>query len=62
MFGRFKAYQTWSMWHQLLYLAPVPDLDEIFDEDGVRISSEKVDNDKTPLLNFYPEEEGVGDW
>lgn len=62
VFGRFKAYQTWSMWHQLLYLAPVPNLDEIFDEDGVRILSEKVDKDETPLLNFYPEEEGVGDW
>lgn len=65
VFMNFKDYRTWSRWNKVLFLAPVPDLDNLFetDESGnvVLCSSLStiVHHEKKPFANFYPDEDGV---
>jgi len=66
IFMTFKAFRTWSRWNEVLYLAPVPDLDTLFDDeadgDGQVLSSMLHDIKPTkarPFANFYPLEEGL---
>jgi len=64
IFERFTCYRTWSRWHKVLFLAPVPDLDTVFDtdEDGNISVSKTVDESYTFLENFFPEEDDVSGW
>jgi len=64
IFERFSCYRTWSRWHKILFLSPVPDLDLVFDidEDGNISVSKTLDESITHLENFFPEEDDVSAW
>jgi len=66
VFTSFKGYRTWSRWNQILFLAQVPNLDDLFDvddESGNMFLSQDLDlirpNKLRPFVNFYPEDEGL---
>jgi len=66
VFMTFQSFRTWSRWTKVLYLAPVPDLENVFDydanEDTHILSSMLHDIKSTkekPFANFYPSEEGL---
>mmetsp|Transcript_13783 Transcript_13783/g.15501 ORF Transcript_13783/g.15501 Transcript_13783/m.15501 type:complete len:340 (-) Transcript_13783:1093-2112(-) len=56
-FERFTPYRTWSRWEKLLYLSPVPFLEDIFveDDNGKFRFTEELDLNKK-YSNYYPEE------
>jgi len=61
----FRSYRTWSRWNKVLFLAQVPELDDLFevDENGDSVLSYTLaDIEPTKEMNFanfYPEEEGL---
>lgn len=65
VFTNFKSYRTWSRWNKVLFLAPVPDLDDLFETDesgntALRHSLGTIVHTKDePFANFYPDEDGV---
>jgi len=65
VFERFTDFRTWSKWNNILFLAPVPDLDDVFDDtngDGNSFLSTEIDESSLSLANFYPNEDGVDAW
>jgi len=61
VFRRFEDYYTWSRWDKLLFLSPIPDLDELFecDDEGYSLSRglENIKHtSEKPFVNFHPEE------
>jgi len=66
VFMNFQDYRTWSRWNRILFLSPVPNLNEIFetDEIGNTVVSEHLDfiegtRGGAPFANFYPDEDGL---
>jgi len=60
MFERFKAWRTWSRWDKVLFLSPVPILDDIFEDndEGSSIAVPKAEDEMSSrsIPNFYPNE------
>jgi len=65
VFNNFQAYRTWSRWNKVLYLAPVPNLNELFevDKNGNHVLHRKLYNIEPTrnikFANYYPSEEGL---
>lgn len=65
VFMNFTSYRTWSRWSKILFLAPVPDLDNLFesDEGGNSVLSSYLGvieptKDRN-FANYFPHEDGV---
>jgi len=65
VFMNFKNYRTWSRWSKILFLSPVPNLNDIFETDacGNMVVSEHLNlitsTKGEPFANFYPDEDGI---
>jgi len=65
VFMNFRSYRTWSRWSKILFLARVPELDDLFevDKNGDSVLSctlaDIEPTKETNFANFYPEEEGL---
>merc|ERR1712038_1316117 len=61
----FKGYRTWSRWNKILFLAPVPNIDDLFEvnDKGSMVLSEELDfitpTKLRPFINFFPEDDGL---
>jgi hypothetical protein len=65
MFDRMTDYRTWSRWEKVLFLSPVPDLDDIFHTDakGVcRVKQELKDHQSSNDLKHSGEQSHQKDW
>jgi len=65
VFMNFENYRTWSRWSKILFLSPVPNLDDIFETDGSgnAVVSKHLDSITSTkgvaFANFYPDEDGI---
>jgi hypothetical protein len=62
MFEKFSAYRTWSRWEKVLFMAPLPDLEDllVLDRRGQSTVQDKfitvVPTVTEPFANFNPKE------
>jgi len=56
IFMKYTCYCTWSRWQKVLYLAPVPDLNNLLNGDDL---DDIVPSRAQPFANYYPSEDGV---
>ena len=65
LFERMTAYRTWSRWEKVLFLSPVPDLDDIFEVDvkGIcRVKQEVRENTSSRDLGNYDQQSDEKEW
>uniref|UniRef100_A0A7S4M9V9 Uncharacterized protein n=1 Tax=Odontella aurita TaxID=265563 RepID=A0A7S4M9V9_9STRA len=61
-FNRFINYRTWSRWEKVLYMSPVPSLDDLFVTKHGKVkldkSLDKIGPPDEKFVNFDPDDQG----